>query len=150
MRYRHLSSPVAAALLLAGCGPSVDPAALEKGDAAFGGEMVDGAVQPAAARAVRVGNDGRQADACGALASPTAAPMNVHWTNRASSPVKAAVTGDVWVCETDGDWNGIVFPAAGQSTDDCAVASPVASPREYQGPCRWGWVPTRAISVTAG
>ena len=53
------------------------------------------------------------------------------------------------MCEADGTWTGIVFPAFGQALDECYTATPVSSAREYQGPCRWGWVETKDLSVVA-
>ena len=141
--------PFLSAPLLAACG-SADPAANPQVDDAFHGQVVDGALQPVAARVVMVGNDGREADACGALAAPASGALTVHWSNSANSPTKAQLSGDVWACQTDGAWTGVIFPADGQSTSDCNVGSPVNTPREYQGPCRWGWVESNKITITAG
>ena len=42
---------------------------------------------------------------------------------------------------TDDDaWFGIVFAAPGTDEDMCGVGRSVSSAREYQGPCRWGWI----------
>jgi hypothetical protein len=126
-----------------------DEAALAKSDAAFQGQTVDGEIRAVASRAVMVGQGGRQADACPAVATPASGKLTVHWSNT-PGPAKAEVEGEVAVCEADGSWSGIVFPAFGQALDECYTASPVSSPREYQGPCRWGWVETKDLSVVAG
>lgn len=139
-----------ALLLAAGCSGG-DSRALEQGDAAFKGQAgADGTIVPVASRPVMIGQDGRDADACGAMARPRGERLTVHWSTDAAAPAKAEIGGDVYVCESDGDWSGIIFPADGQRTGSCNVASPVRSPREYQGPCRWGWVKTADIEVTAG
>jgi hypothetical protein len=119
---------------------------LAKGDEAFKGQMVDGQLRPVAARSVMVGTGGREAAACGALATPKHGSLAVHWSNDPASSVKAQVTGEVWRCEGDGAWTGVIFPASGQSSDDCNVTAAVRTPREYQGPCRWGW----ALSADLG
>ena len=38
----------------------------------------------------------------------------------------------------------------GDGPGDCEVGSPVASVRPYDGPCRWGWVHSRYVTVIAG
>lgn len=57
----------------------------------------------------------------------------------------------VWLCEADGEWQGIVYPS-GQFQDiaDCRVGSPVAEPREYDGPCKAGWLLARNLELLAG
>lgn len=125
-------------LIVAAC-DAPDEAALAKGDEALGGQMVDGQLRPVAVRSVMVGTGGREAAACGALATPKRGALAVHWSNDPASPVKAQVEGEVWLCQSDGDWTGVIFPASAQSSDDCNVTGSVRTPREYQGPCRWGW-----------
>ncbi len=134
------------ALPLAACGKP-DEAALAKGDAAFKGQMVDGQLQAVASRPVMVGGDGDNADACASLAMPASGKLTVRWSASADGPPKAEVEGTVARCETDGAWTGIVFPAFGQEIDECYVSNSVSSPREYQGPCRWGWVETSALKA---
>ena len=46
------------------------------------------------------------------------------------------------------EWTGVVFPAPGQEPDDCLVTRHLRTARDYQGPCRWGWV--RNGDVVAG
>ena len=136
-------------LALAGCSKGPD-AALMQGDAALNGQSAGGAVQPVLSRPVKVGGGGAEADACGATAHAKAGTLAVRWSNSADGPVKAQVSGDVWSCEVDGEWTGVIFPAPGQAAEACEVASPVRDVREYQGPCRWGWVKTTDLVVTAG
>ncbi|MEK6542273.1 MAG: hypothetical protein AABZ45_09165 [Pseudomonadota bacterium] len=136
-------------LIISACS-APDETALAKGDDAFKGQMVDGQLRPVAARSVMVGTGGRTAAACAALATPKSDQLAVHWSNDPSSPVKVQVEGEVWTCETDGAWTGVIFPAADQSTDDCSVTASVRTPREYQGPCRWGWALTADLAVVAG
>ena len=37
-------------------------------------------------------------------------------------------------------WFGVVFAAPGTDPDMCGVGKSVPNAREYQGPCRWGWI----------
>lgn len=122
------------ALMLAACGKP-DQAALAKGDAAFKGQTVDGQLQPVASRVVMVGGD---APAGGCTTASTETALAVHWS-ASVGPVKAELTGDYLVCEQAEGWTGVVFPAFGQAIDECALTRRIPR-REYQGPCRWGWV----------
>ncbi|MFM6853724.1 MAG: hypothetical protein ACKOUM_06555 [Sphingopyxis sp.] len=134
----------AAALALAGCG-SNDVGSPDAADAAFKGQVVDGALAPVASRPVMVGGGGPRANACASAGMAKQGSLTVYWSNSDAGPAKGAVDGAVWMCATDGAWTGIIYPAAGQSADECLVSAPVAQPREYQGPCRWGWAKTAAI-----
>lgn len=140
---------LAAVLMVGGCSKP-DEAALAKGDAAFKGQTVDGQLQPVASRPVMIGKDGDNEDACGAVMAVSAGAAPVRWSPSADGPPKAEVEGNVAACEDVGEWTGIVFPAFGQELDECYVSSPVDSPREYQGPCRWGWVESRSLTPLAG
>lgn len=131
--HRTTAALIFPALLLTACS-SPDEAALAAADSALQGQQVDGALQPVAVRMVQTG--GTAEGAC--TAGTTAQEVVVRWTNDPASPVKARLSGGHWRCGSDDGWTGVVFPAAGQSTDDCAVTARRA--REYQGPCRWGWV----------
>lgn len=143
------TAAIATSLMLGGCSKP-DEAALAKGDAAFKGQTVDGQLQPVASQPVMVGKEGDRSDACGAVMATASGAVPVRWSPSADGPPKAEVEGNVAACDTVGEWTGIVFPAFGQELDECYVSNPVDSPREYQGPCRWGWVETRALTPVAG
>jgi hypothetical protein len=58
---------------------------------------------------------------------------------------------EIWICDEAGEWLGVVYggdPAQGPG--DCGVGTPAASVRPYSGPCRWGWVHSRYVTVIAG
>lgn len=137
------------ALTLSACSDGAAPADLEASDAALTGVAAEGGLAPVAARAVRVGLNGKDKAACGTPVNVTGT-VDVRWSNSAEGPTKARISGTVAPCEIDGDWTGIVFPAAGQDADACAVDVSVGSVREYQGPCRWGWVESAKLTATAG
>ncbi len=55
---------------------------------------------------------------------------------------------DVYMCDEQGDWIGIVYSADGDQ--DCGVSSPIARKQAYSGSCKSGWVHKRFITVVAG
>jgi hypothetical protein len=61
--------------------------------------------------------------------------------------VKAKLAGgaNVSLCEAaeNDAWFGVVFAAPGTDPDMCGVGKSVQNAREYQGPCRWGWIKRR-------
>lgn len=138
-----------AAFGLAACSKGADPAALQSSDTALTGLSAEGGLAPVASRTVRVGLNGKDKAACGAAVT-IANPVDVRWNNSADTPPKAQVSGPVAPCEIDGGWTGIVFPAVGQSLDECGVDGAVRDEREYQGPCRWGWVESGKLAQPAG
>lgn len=128
-------------LALAECNQT-DQNAITSPDAAFKGQTVDGQVQPVANRAVMVGAGGAQIAACAAMMQPKNGALTVRWSNSSTGPVKAEFDSALFACEGADGWTGVVFPSAGQDSDECLVSSPARTPHEYQGPCRWGWVET--------
>jgi hypothetical protein len=106
-----------------------------------------------------VGRDGPETDACSALGKV----YRLGATGEAQLPVRAApgpgtMETDrlepgtlVWLCDADGDWQGIVYPSGKyQELGDCRVGTPVAQPQTYAGPCRHGWVAGANIELIAG
>lgn len=146
---RFTLAPLAVALTLSACSKGADPAALVAGDVALTGVASDDGLVPVAARAVRIGVEGRRKPACRTPVT-VGGSIDVRWSNSAEGPVKTPASGELAVCEVDGDWSGIVFPAAGQDINDCSVSRTVNSPREYQGPCRWGWIESGKLNAPAG
>lgn len=137
-----------AAITLGGCSKH-DTTALDATDRALAGQQVDGNTVPIVSRVVMVGKAGRDKPLCASTATPKSGALSVHWSNLDGPPPKASVTGNVAVCDSDGDWSGIVFPTPEGALDDCNVTGPATSPHEYQGPCRWGWVKTSDLTIAA-
>ena len=54
----------------------------------------------------------------------------------------------VHMCDSDGDWIGIVYDKSGEL--DCGTDTPVAEERDYEGPCESGWVSKRYVTLLAG
>jgi len=141
LRRSIFAIPLVPLVLVAGCG-SPDTAGFEMSNAALNGMVVDGTRVPVASRPVHVGLGGPDKHACPGQARPVRDSVAVHWSPDAGSPAKANVSDPVYACEVEGAWTGIVFPADGISLGDCGPGDRVRSAREYQGPCRWGWVET--------
>jgi hypothetical protein len=51
----------------------------------------------------------------------------------------------VQICERRGGWMAVVYGGA-----RCGVSSPWPKRRAYTGPCKFGWVSSRYVTVTAG
>jgi len=122
------------ALALAGCSQPAPPADNAK---VAGGE-------PVATRAVMIGTEGPTLPACSSISRVKDGGTDVYWAPGETRAVKAKLAGGtpVSLCEAaDNDaWFGIVFAAPGTDKDMCGIGRSVASAREYQGPCRWGWI----------
>ncbi len=100
--------------------------------------------KPLATRAVVIGTEGPSLPACSSISRVKPGGTDVFWAPGETRAVKAKLAGgaDLSLCEaTDDDaWFGVVFAAPGTDPDMCGIGKSVASAREYQGPCRWGWI----------
>ena len=132
-RMKH-SLPMLLALSLAACSQPAPPA--DNAPAVAG--------EPLATRAVMIGTEGPSLPACASTSRVKAGGTDVYWAPGETRAIKAKLAGGtkVSVCEaTDDDaWFGVVFAPADFDPDLCGVGKPVANAREYQGPCRWGWI----------
>ena len=130
------SLPLAALLTLA-LGACSQPAPPAENAPAVAGE-------PLAVRAVMIGTEGPSLPACSSISRVKSGGTDVFWAPGETRAVKAKLAGgtNVSLCEAaDNDaWFGIVFAAPGTDPDMCGVGKSVANAREYQGPCRWGWI----------
>ncbi|NJS15509.1 MAG: hypothetical protein HC788_14060 [Sphingopyxis sp.] len=122
-------------LILAACSrpaPPPDNARLDDGGA------------PIATRAVNIGSEGPRLPACPSVSRVVAAGTNVYWAPEEIRVPKAKLPGGtrVALCEASDDdrWFGVVFAGPDTEMDLCGVGRPVQAAREYQGPCRWGWI----------
>ncbi|PZQ23371.1 MAG: hypothetical protein DI569_04555 [Sphingopyxis macrogoltabida] len=100
--------------------------------------------EPLATRAVMIGTEGPSLPACSSVSRVVDGGTDVYWAPGETRASKAKIAGGtrVSVCEaTDDDaWFGVVFAAPGTDADMCGVGKSVPNAREYQGPCRWGWI----------
>lgn len=99
---------------------------------------------PLATRAVMVGTEGPTLPACSSISRVKPGGTDVYWAPGETRAVKAKLAGgaSVSLCEAaeNDAWFGVVFAAPGTDPDMCGVGKTVANAREYQGPCRWGWI----------
>ncbi len=128
------SLPLVLVLSLAGCSQAAPPA--DNAPAVTG--------EPLATRAVMIGTEGPSLPACSSISRVKDGGTDVYWAPGETRAVKARIAGGakVSLCEAaDNDaWFGVVFSAPGTDEDMCGVGKSVPNAREYQGPCRWGWI----------
>lgn len=166
---RHgISSLALAAALLVGCGqgsgnkaaPAASNSAAQNAAApaaapaaAANTAAPAAAAATATARPVRIGMGGElDLDAChtngklsgqdtiGILEAPNANARQIA----GGEPNLA-----VHICETIPGWYGIVW-SEGDPERDCGTGANLPGPKNYDGPCRSGWVPEQNVEVTAG
>ena len=106
---------------------------------------------------IRIGGDAEM-DACG-TASQVANldPQGDNFLSVRDAPSTQTKERDrldagqmVSVCATENSWSGIVYSRDGDAETDCGVDTPVATERNYTGPCRSGWVDSRYLEMQAG
>ncbi|MGB3845764.1 hypothetical protein EAO27_19145 [Sphingopyxis sp. YF1] len=109
--------------------------------------------EPLATRAVMIGTEGPSLPACSSVSRVKDGGTDVYWAPGETRAVKAKLAGGarVSLCEaTDDDaWFGVVFPPPGQDDTLCGIGKSVRNAREYQGPCRWGWIKGGTVRLGA-
>jgi hypothetical protein len=151
---RHLLLLVPFLSALAGCGEAVR-------DDHFANKVDAAASEPApvasSAVPVRVGELGPSFAACGAVGTTRNLAEGKGLEVRAAPSDTAARAGEVaaasrfFVCSRSHDqrWLGIVYEPAGQLAPACGVTTPLPSRRNYEGPCRSGWVASAFVKLVA-
>lgn len=139
---------------LSSCG---DPVAVSNRAA---GETDEAAAETltAAARPVRIGELGPNFAACSAagttrnLKAGEALPVREAPFDNARESGRVAAGARFFICtrSLDQKWFGIVFDEDGSLAERCGVAEPVIRRRDYEGPCRSGWVQSAFVKVIAG
>lgn len=141
-------------LALASCG---DPAAVA--NRAAEDNAIDTAdTVTAAARAVRIGELGPNFQACSAAGTTrglkAGETLPVRWAPfdnaRETGSVKVGARFFICTRSLDQKWFGIVYDEGGTLAERCGVAEPVTRRRDYDGPCRSGWVQSAFVKVVAG
>ena len=109
--------------------------------------------EPLASRPVKTGTEGPELPACASTSRVKAGGTDVYWAPGETRAIKAKLAANmpVSLCEaTDDDaWFGVVFPGPGGDPAFCDITRPVRAPREYQGPCRWGWIKGGTVQLGA-
>ncbi len=134
---KHASAFSLAALVAASLAACSQPAPPADNAPEIGGE-------PLATRAVMIGTEGPSLPACSSISRVKDGGTDVYWAPDETRAVKAKLAGGarVSLCEAaeNDAWFGVVFAAPGTDPDMCGVGKSVPNAREYQGPCRWGWI----------
>ena len=139
---------------LAACG---DPAAV--GDRTQAQSPApEAAVVTPGVRPVRIGEYGANFRACNQAGTTRNLAPGETLPVRASPFENAAGIGGVaagarfFICTRSHDqkWFGIVHDEEGRLAERCGVSEPVTRRRDYDGPCRSGWVQSAFVKVIAG
>ena len=115
-------------------------------------------VVTATPRPVRIGELGPNFQACSAAGTTRNLKAGEALPVRAAPFDNAVGSGSVpagarfFICTRSHDqkWFGIVFDEGGTLAERCGVAEPVTRRRDYEGPCRSGWVQSAFVKVIAG
>jgi hypothetical protein len=141
-------------LVLTSCG---DPVAVENRTAGDERDLAADTVT-AGARPVRIGELGPNFAACSAAGTTrnlkAGEALPVRWAPFDNARESGSVPGRArfFICarSLDQKWFGIVYDEDGSLADRCGVAEPVTRRRDYDGPCRSGWVQSAFVKVIAG
>src|SRR5688572_3802930 len=141
-------------LALAACG---EPATVANRSAEQG-EAPEAAVVTPGSRPVRIGEYGANFRACNQAGTTRNLAAGETLPARAAPFDNAAPSGSVaagarfFICTRSHDqkWFGIVHDEGGTLTERCGVSEPVIRRRDYEGPCRSGWVQSAFVKVIAG
>lgn len=118
----------------------------------------EAAVVTPESRPVRIGDYGASFRACAAVGTPRNPKAGEALPVRFAPFENAGETGSVargarfFICtrSLDQKWFGIVFDEGGTLAERCGVSEPVTRRRDYDGPCRSGWVQSAFVKVIAG
>lgn len=107
---------------------------------------------------VRIGELGPNFAACNAQGQVNARTADGAVAVRAAPFEQAHETGALdpgatfFICtrSLDQRWMGVVYSDSGRAERSCGVSAPVRSRRDYDGPCKAGWVPSARVRMTSG
>jgi hypothetical protein len=142
-------------LILHACG---DPATVADRGSGDNRTVAEAAAVPPESRPVRIGELGPNFRACSAAGTTRNLKAGESLPVRAAPFDNSAETGSVasggrfFICtrSLDQKWFGIVFDQGGALAERCGVSEPVVRRRDYDGPCRSGWVQSAFVKVIAG
>ena len=110
--------------------------------------------------AVRIGELGPNFPACYAMArfrdrvvaDDEAVPVRAAPFEQARETGRIAASGQFFICTRSHDqrWFAIVWDEAAGASPRCGVSRPVSARRDYDGPCRSGWIPSVVVRLESG
>jgi hypothetical protein len=141
-------------LALCGCGEPATVADRGVRD----NEAAPEAVVTPGSRPVPIGELGANFQACSAagttrnLKAGDSLPVRSAPFDNAGESGSVAADAGFFICTRSHDqkWFGIVFDEGGALAARCGVSEPVTRRRDYEGPCRSGWVQSAFVKVIAG
>lgn len=143
-------------LSLAACGG--EPVVTENVTGGPPAERTDTAPIAPDAVPVRIGELGPNFAACSAAGTSRHVEAGEGLQVRASPFETAGTSGSIpagarfFVCTRSHDQRrfGVVYEEAGTLSPVCGVSRPINARRNYEGPCRSGWVSSAFVKVIAG
>lgn len=107
---------------------------------------------------VRIGELGPNFAACNAQGQLNERAVDGAAEVRAAPFEQAHETGSLspgatfFICtrSLDQRWMGVVYTDSGRAERSCGVSAPVRSRRDYEGPCKSGWVPSAQVRMISG
>jgi hypothetical protein len=154
-------APVASLLALASCDGG-GASAPTQGSTTPAYERVerDGSTLSEAQVPVRIGELGANFPACYAMArfrdrvveQGETVPVRAAPFEQARETSRIGADGQFFICTRSHDqrWFAIVYDEAQGASRSCGVSQPVSARREYEGPCRSGWVPSAVVRMESG
>lgn len=147
-------------LLVAGCDGSGDPPA-SRGSTTPAYERVTNEADPDPGETpVRIGELGANFPACYAMARfrdrvvAEGQPIAVRAApfEQARETGRIAADGQFFICTRSHDqrWFAIVWHEAEGASRSCGVSVPATVRRDYDGPCRSGWIPSAPVRLESG
>ena len=142
-------------LVLSACG---EPATVADRAARDNEAAPEAPIVTPGSRPVRIGELGANFRACSAagtsrnLKAGEALPVRSSPFDNAGETGSVAASARFFICTRSHDqkWFGIVFDEGGTLAERCGVSEPVTRRRDYDGPCRSGWVQSAFVKVIAG
>jgi hypothetical protein len=145
---------IALCLALAACGePAVVANRAEETAANASADTITTTARP-----VRIGELGPNFAACSAagttrnLKAGEALPVRSAPFDSAGENGSVPAGARFFICTRSHDqkWFAIVYDEGGTLAERCGVTEPVTGRRDYEGPCRSGWVQSAFVKVVAG
>lgn len=111
--------------------------------------MLTVSAQAIPTQAVQVGGDADH-DACGGWGIATVSTtlftsIEGHTFDRIEASQEVIFCDSM--SDSDGEYTGVILPEEGK---DCGVSSPIEKIKNYDGPCKSGWVKTEYLLLIAG